>query len=433
MKICVPKSWPCFEPAALSEDVTPLAALIREEIRRQGPIGFDRFMELALYHPTYGYYTRKDRDPFGIRGDFYTASQVQPVFGRLIARAVRALRAKMGEPDDFTVVELGAGRGEMAEALQEFRYVSLEAGSILREKITGVVFSNEFFDALPVRVMGRCENKLQERLVDFSGGRFVFTPFVYTPLEDAEPQQALIEVHDAGISWMKKIAAHLDRGFVLTIDYGYTAREALRFPQGSLMSYHRHTAYEDVLADPGERDITSHVPFDVLREAGEAAGLETVRFETMSQFLLRVGESDQFREAVRGGGENALKTLIYGNNIQALSEWSAAATQAGRALKEAPIAPTGPVIKKTRLKRARLSYFFSSSSLLFSRCFLLSCVLHRLILPLHQITHAPERARLCPLYKVLWKESQEKSEHASWMAVSVRTNGGFQKRKNAIE
>jgi SAM-dependent MidA family methyltransferase len=296
----------------LIEEATPLAALIREEIHRNGPIGFDRFMELALYHPDYGYYTRKDRDPFGIRGDFYTASQLQPVFGRVIARAVRALRTEMGAPEDFVVVELGAGRGEMAEALQEFRYVPVEASaslSAMPENITGVVFSNEFFDALPVRVVERRGERWHERLVDFSGGQFMFREGA--AVETLHTRQNVTEVHDAACCWMKKIAAHLNRGFVLTIDYGYTNAETLRFPQGSLMSYHRHTASEDILANPGERDISSHVPFDVLREAGERAGLETVRFETMSQFLLRLGESDQFAELVRGGGELALKTLIY--------------------------------------------------------------------------------------------------------------------------
>jgi SAM-dependent MidA family methyltransferase len=302
----------------LGEDAAPscgaLAALIRQEILERGPIRFDRFMELALYHPQYGYYRRKDRDPFGKRGDFYTASQLQPVFGRLIARAVRALRAEMNEPKDFLVVELGAGRGEMGEALQEFRYVPIEVGSEMPENFTGVVFSNEFFDALPVRVVERRGKKWHERLVTVSDQGFTFVTGDVTDFgsDRFEEQQTITEVHDASLASMKKIAGCLKSGFVLTIDYGYTAREALRFPHGTLMSYRLHAASEDVLADPGERDITSHVPFDALKKAGEACGLETVRFEMMSQFLLRVGESDQFAEAVRGGGENALKTLIYG-------------------------------------------------------------------------------------------------------------------------
>src|SRR5436305_3176946 len=114
-------------------------------------------MELALYHRELGYYRRKDRDPFGKRGDFYTASQLQPVFGRLIARAIGDLRAEMGVAEDFTLVELGPGRGEMAEALRDFRYIPVEAGALMPEKITGVVFSNEFFDTLPVRVAEKVE------------------------------------------------------------------------------------------------------------------------------------------------------------------------------------------------------------------------------------------------------------------------------------
>ncbi len=291
---------------------SPLAAIIREEILKRGPIRFDRFMELALYHPQYGYYRRKDRDPFGKRGDFYTASQLQPVFGRLIARAVRALRAEMGEPEDFQLVELGSGRGEMAEALREFHYVPIELDSVMPEKFTGVVFSNEFFDAMPVRVVERRAEQWYERLVTVSADRFTFTTGGAVMDERLGDQQTVAEVHEASLHWMKKIAEHLERGFVLTIDYGYTTRETLRFPLGTLMSYRAHTASEDVLADPGERDITSHVPFDALRKTGEEYGLETVRFETMSQFLLRLGESDQFAELVRGGGANALKTLIYG-------------------------------------------------------------------------------------------------------------------------
>ena len=90
--------------------MTPLTLLLREEIARGGPISFHRFMEVALYHPEHGYYRRTRRDPFGREGDFFTAEQVQPVFGLLIAARIRTLFRDMGEPADFTVVELGAGR-----------------------------------------------------------------------------------------------------------------------------------------------------------------------------------------------------------------------------------------------------------------------------------------------------------------------------------
>src|SRR5271157_2750150 len=111
-------------------------------------------MEVALYHADRGYYRRAQRapsDPFGKAGDFFTAEQIQPVFGILMAARVRRIYEEMGSPRDFTVVELGAGRREMAEAFSEWRYVPVDIGSgALPERLVGVVFSNEFFDSLPV-------------------------------------------------------------------------------------------------------------------------------------------------------------------------------------------------------------------------------------------------------------------------------------------
>src|SRR5262249_47601830 len=97
-------------------------------------------MDQALYHPEFGYY-RRPRDPFGRSGDFYTAEQLQPVFGILIAQRVRQLARELGDRGDFTVVELGAGRQEMAEAFAEWRYVPVEVGGELPQAIRGVVFS----------------------------------------------------------------------------------------------------------------------------------------------------------------------------------------------------------------------------------------------------------------------------------------------------
>src|SRR5207302_1268688 len=129
--------------------VTPAGELLQAEIRREGPIPFRRFMEVALYHPEHGYY-RRARDPFGKEGDFFTAEQLQPVFGILIAARIRQLYREMGEPSDFVVVELGAGRGEVEQALAcPYVPVEIDRGD-LPSRFRGVVFSNEFFDALPV-------------------------------------------------------------------------------------------------------------------------------------------------------------------------------------------------------------------------------------------------------------------------------------------
>src|SRR5580698_2017446 len=134
--------------------VSPLGEILRDEIRRAGPISFRRFMEAALYDPAHGYY-RRARDPFGKHGDFYTAEQIQPVFGILMAARIRALYQEMGAPPDFTVVELGAGRREMADAFAGWQYipVDLDRDDALPDRFRGVVFANEFFDALPVEAV----------------------------------------------------------------------------------------------------------------------------------------------------------------------------------------------------------------------------------------------------------------------------------------
>jgi SAM-dependent MidA family methyltransferase len=154
--------------------MTPAGELLAAEIQRSGPIPFQRFMETALYHPEHGYY-RRPRDPFGKAGDFYTAEQIQPVFGILMAARIRQLYRAMGEPLDFVVVELGAGRREMAEAFSEWRYVPVDIDSgALPAQFRGVVFSNEFFDALPVDVAVFREGAFRRQCVAFHDGRFVW-------------------------------------------------------------------------------------------------------------------------------------------------------------------------------------------------------------------------------------------------------------------
>lgn len=304
---------------------------IRREIEQQGPIPFRRFMELALYHPEWGYYCRA-RDPFGVAGDYFTNAQLQPVFGRLIAQRLAAWREELGV-EDFTVVELGAARGETAqvvrEALPGVRYVEVERHrGELPERLRGVVFSNEFFDALPVHVARWDGGRWRERRVGLDGQRFCWVERELSgrEVEDylaryvKEPAAGqVVEVGLEALRWMERLAGCLEGGYVLTIDYGYTTPEMARFPAGSLMGYCRHTAVEDVLAEPGERDITAHVAFTPLVERAEELGLRLETFENQARFLLAVGERDQFASALAAISEPQaqrhrmmLKTLLYG-------------------------------------------------------------------------------------------------------------------------
>lgn len=308
--------------------MTPAEALLAEEIRREGSVPFRRFMAVALYHPSHGYY-RRAHDPFGAGGDFFTAEQIQPVFGILIAARIRQLYQEMGQPREFTVVELGAGRREMAGALSEWRYIPVEGDAgALPERFCGVVFSNEFFDALPVDVAVYRRGQFLEQCVKYEDGRFqwhtgrpvraeleAYFRKYWAPPEEGRWYEACLE----GLLWLARISAALTAGYALTIDYGFTRAESLRFPAGTLMGYRRHLALDDVLTGPGERDITSHVNFTALQEEGDACGLTTQRFETLAQTLLTAGEADQFAAAMGAGGGGQelrrrmqLKTLLFG-------------------------------------------------------------------------------------------------------------------------
>ena len=316
--------------------MTPVAEVIHEEIRAGGPISFRRFMDLALYHPEHGYYLRGE-DPFGREGDFYTNSQLQPVFGRLIAQQIARWREEMGSPEEFTVVELGAGRGEtlaeVKKALPAVRCLAVErTEGTLPKRFQGVVYSNEFFDALPVCLVEHGRGGLAEWLVDSREGGFEWLQGggdVEPGLADYISRYAAglaegdrIEVNLKALDELERIAGALKRGYVLTIDYGYSAEEIAagrRFPQGSLMAYERHQAREDVLSEPGMRDITAHVNFTALEKRGEELGLAPEGLRTQAQFLLGLGEADNFAAVIEAATDAEalqlrmqLKSLLFG-------------------------------------------------------------------------------------------------------------------------
>jgi SAM-dependent MidA family methyltransferase len=290
--------------------LTPLAEILRDRIRLGGPISFRDFMDAALYHPLHGYY-RRPRDPFGKHGDFFTAEQVQPVYGKLVA----ALLHRLGV--EGTVVELGAGRGEMADALSAFDYRPVDFGlGEMPERFRGAVFSNEFFDALPVHRVVWVGREPRESLVGWSGSRFEWVTGDRVGAEVADyveryldnENRESVEVNLEALRWMERIAHSLECGWVVTVDYGYTRAESKRFPAGTLMSYRRHTATEDVLADPGERDITAHPCFTALETHGASCGLIRTRFSTLQNALLEVSDVQRMDAKER----MQLKTLLFG-------------------------------------------------------------------------------------------------------------------------
>ncbi|MGJ5814980.1 class I SAM-dependent methyltransferase [Paludibaculum fermentans] len=318
--------------------MTPAGQLLAAEIEAQGPILFSRFMDAALYHPEHGYYRRARRqqgaDPFGRQGDFYTATQLQPVFGRLIAALCTQWQRQLGLAGAFHVVEWGAGRGEMAEFLNAFHYYPVDIdGGTVPAAFEGVIFCNELFDALPVEAVRVRQGEARVMRVGHHDGRFVWVegeplsgpwlPYAVNlcarVTDIREEEEVWLELPIGLESLLASITQPLSRGFVLAIDYGYTEREIIRFPRGTLMAYRRHQALDDVLLNPGEQDITAHVPFTHLEHCAHELGLHTRPLLTLTQLLMSAGETDQFAAALHADDEASaqrlrmqLKSLLFG-------------------------------------------------------------------------------------------------------------------------
>ena len=357
---------------------SPLLPILQQEIRARGPIPFARFMELCLYHPEHGCYS-SERVKLGAAGDFYTSAHVAPVFARILARHWERLWRALGCPARFDLVELGPGDGSLARELlswlrerfppffESLRYTAVERSARLRNQveetlrafrdrvqivedfpdpergmgatgICGCIFANEFFDALPVnllvwrrgrwreRCVGLAREKLVWREVAPTAPEFVelaelsFAPTLERPERDDRPEGWVAEIRPSAGLWMKRIGAALIRGEALIIDYGYTHEEwrAGRFPDGSALAYRRHQVVEHLLAHPGDQDLTAHVNFTELIEAGRSCGLSLNNLDSQARFLLSVGEQDEFAdvfadcpsEAERLRRAQLLKTLI---------------------------------------------------------------------------------------------------------------------------
>jgi SAM-dependent MidA family methyltransferase len=287
---------------------SPLVDHLRQRIRKEGPISFRDYMDEVLYHPQFGYYSQ--RDPIGRQGDFYTASDLDPVFGRLLAKKFSEMAGVLGVPvEQFHIVELGAGNGTLARDIlvaAPFRYSILERSEAMRrrqqsalsahavqwleelpENISGCVFSNEFFDALPVHRLVRRQGRLLEVFVteDFNECEGELSIAAEYPLAEGQ----LADVSLDAVGWMRRIALSIRRGYHLALDYGYLEREFFARPRGTLMCYWRHQWSEDPYERIGEQDITAHVNFTDLIQTGDAFGLETQSFGTQMDFLVQLG------------------------------------------------------------------------------------------------------------------------------------------------
>jgi len=284
---------------------------LRRRLAQHGPVGFDEFMAVALYHPHGGYYASGPTRT-GRRGDFFTSVSVGPVFGKLLAAQLLEMRDHLGNPDDFTLVEQGANDGQLlADILSAWngplpRLVIIEPLPALRARqqqtlapwsghllhvthesecpaFTGVFFANELLDALPVKILAREQGTWHERRVDHNGTRFIFTdaPFRGTPPPvPPDIPNFITEVCPALTPWMQTISSKLTRGWLLLVDYGHpaTARYHPARATGTLAAYRAHQRMDDPLAEPGTQDLTAHVDFTAVAQAAQEAGLTIAGF-----------------------------------------------------------------------------------------------------------------------------------------------------------
>ncbi|MGO8983581.1 MAG: class I SAM-dependent methyltransferase [Terriglobales bacterium] len=359
----------------------PVREQIESEILRGGPMAFSRYMEICLYDPAGGYYSA-NAEQFGKAGDFYTSSDVHAVFGRLLARQLEEIWRVIDRPQQIEILELGPGRGLFARDVIDWSkkrfpdfyaaltYTLQESSPSLRAKLQNtldhqlasgkavlsatsaearaikiqrilslerplIVFANEFVDALPVEILGP-HGKLHIALED-NRLREVWLPPPAEELEfldrysvHPEPGER-IEVPLVGQRWAGEIANAIASGLLLIIDYGYSRKEQLAGRhRGTLMAYRHHSASGDPYQAPGEQDLTAHVNFTALAAECERGGMRVEKLLTQSQFLMGIGEKNQFADAFEECGipqERAkvalqLKHLItpegMGENFQVL-------------------------------------------------------------------------------------------------------------------
>lgn len=351
-----------------------LAELIAERIRIRGPISFAEFMDLALYHPEFGYYASASRRT-GRAGDFFTSVDVGAVFGELLAKQFaemwRLLQAHSPQPTarSFDLVEAGAGNGRLSRDVldaaergdPEF-YASIRLSLVeqspparaaqvatlgrhapllchgastlsglsgLLGRVHGVIFANELLDALPTHAVAMTANGLREVFVDCRDGLFVeclgdlTTPRIAKYLARAGAalnQGGRAEVNLAAEDWIETAAHALDKGFLLIIDYGHEEAELYgeSHATGTLATFKDHTSaqpFRAVRQDPGTYDITAHVDLTAVTKAAERHGMRTLGRLDQTYFMLGLG-MDEIMSS--GGGFEpavlhrrlALKTLM---------------------------------------------------------------------------------------------------------------------------
>lgn len=363
--------------------ILPLKEELYRLIEGEGRIPFAQFMNLVLYWPKGGYY--RGTSPVGSGGDYYTAPSAHPSFGALIVLQLQQMWRLLDRPNPFWVVEVGGGNGLLCHdvmvfsrnLLEEFqdsiRYVCLDIGSdvgveakissdggpwiqrivsanLPMTSVVGCVISNELVDSFPVHRVRVCDGKLLEVYVTLKDG-LIKEELDVPSSEELEARLEflgiqLTEGHSAEInliaeSWLNEVSMLLERGYLITIDYGSMAEDHYSKPLGTLTTFYRHTQTDNPYVHLGNQDITAQVDFSALSCLGNSLGLDSLTCMTQERFLVNLGmggfisklnvldlkqqERDANRmgmmELVRPGGMGEFKVLIQGKNVIDSSLW----------------------------------------------------------------------------------------------------------------
>jgi len=327
--------------------VNPLQKKIVQQIKKKGPITFEQFMSMTLYDPEFGYYNTES-GKIGRTGDFYTSSHLHPVFGAIMGRQIIEMWNLMGRTENFRIVEMGGGAGyfckdlldslrsvdKFADFFRALKYTIIERSPALRNKqqgllsgfsgkiewlsalsecgsITGCIFSNELLDAFPVHLV-RMEDSLREIYVDFDEEKGFMEIAGDLSNEEILPyfrnfsselrKGYTTEVNLRIRDWLREINEVLERGFILTIDYGYPAWDYYSEDRdrGTILCYHKHQINENPYLNIGEQDITAHVNYSALKKWGEDIGIKTAGFCGQGVFMVSLGIDEDIKKIAEG-------------------------------------------------------------------------------------------------------------------------------------
>lgn len=328
-------------------ETAALTSLIRSRIQEEGPISFRDFMEMALYQPEQGYYTSCS-EKLGKKGDYYTSPYLTKLFGWMVALQMEEMWQLMDCPA-FTIIEYGAGTGLLCRDIlsrlqqnqrmyEQLDYVIVEKNAGVRQRlpekarwvesaadlspITGCVLSNELLDNFSVHQVVM-EDELMEVCVDYQEGFIeVMRPAspllkdYLTQLNVALPKGYRAEIDLEAAEWIQTVGAILEKGFVLTIDYGYPSSGLYSRKDGTLVCYHQHKVNYDPYQHIGEQDITHHVNFSALDWWGRKAGLVCCGYTNQGWFLQGMGltrclqEMERDHQLSAGEGLWQMRTLL---------------------------------------------------------------------------------------------------------------------------